>query len=105
ESAERMKRSVTGFSPEVEAQLLGYDWPGNIRELENAMEHVIALSSSSQVEVVDLPREIRGSIPHFQPRPESVRPLQDVARDYILATLHLNEGNQAATAKQLGIGA
>ena len=104
ESAERMKRNVTGFSPAAEAQLLGYDWPGNIRELENAMEHATALSRGSKVELSDLPREIRGSVPHFQPRPQSVRRLQDIAKEYILATLHLNEGNQAATAKQLGIG-
>lgn len=104
ESAERLKRQVSGFSPPVEARLLGYHWPGNIRELENAMEHAVALSRSKQVELIDLPRDIRDSASHFQPRLQSVRPLQDISKDYILAALNLNEGNQTSTAKQLGIG-
>jgi DNA-binding NtrC family response regulator len=80
-----------------------YAWPGNVRELANAMEHAVALAQGKTIETDDLPEEIRKAVP----RPEAVgvvRPLDEVERDYILAALERNAGNQTQTAKQLGIG-
>lgn len=103
ESAVRMGRELTGLSPPVADQLLRYGWPGNIRELANVMERAAALAQSARVELADLPEEVRGALP----RPAafgSVRPLDDIEREYILAALKLNDGNQARTAEQLQIG-
>jgi DNA-binding NtrC family response regulator len=55
------------------------------------------------VELEDLPEEIR----YTRPEPSSsgsVRPLDDIEKEYILASLALNEGNQTRTAEQLRIG-
>jgi DNA-binding NtrC family response regulator len=74
-----------------------------VRELENSMERAVALARGKRVEVDDLPVEVRQSLP----RPISigpVRPLDDVEKEYIIAALELNGGNQARTAQQLQIG-
>jgi two-component system, NtrC family, response regulator HydG len=104
--AARLKRPVVGFTPAVADLLVRHEWPGNVRELENAMEHGVALARSSQVEVEDLPWELRGG-----PRPTPAaavklpnRPLADIEREYIVAALELNGGNQTRTARALQIG-
>jgi two-component system response regulator HydG len=105
DAAVRMKRKINGLSPSAADQLLRYEWPGNVRELENAMERAVALARGSRVEVEDLPEEVRQAFP----RPgattsDTVRPLEDVEKEYIIASLDLNGGNQTRTAEQLQIG-
>jgi transcriptional regulator with PAS, ATPase and Fis domain len=104
DAALRMKRKIFGLSPAAADQLLRYQWPGNVRELENAMERAVALACGSRVELEDLPEEIRGAFPAPVASKGKVRPLDEVERDYILAALELNGGNQTHTAAQLRIG-
>jgi DNA-binding NtrC family response regulator len=103
EAAERLKRKVIGLSPRAADQLVRYDWPGNVRELENAMERAVAVTRSSRTELEDLPEEVRQAIP-VTSKIGPVKPLADIEKDYILAVLEHNEGNQTRTAAQLGIG-
>ena len=100
-----MNRKITGLAPGVADQLLRYEWPGNVRELENAMERAVALAPKSRVEFEDLPEEIRQTFPKPVASEGTVRPLDEIERDYILAALDLNNGNQTHTAAQLQIGA
>jgi two-component system response regulator HydG len=104
EAAVRMRRNIAGLTPEAADQLLRYVWPGNVRELENAMERAVALARGTRVELEDLPEEVR----EVKTKPEitlgSVRPLSDVEKEYILAALQVNLGNQTRTAEQLQIG-
>jgi two-component system response regulator HydG len=104
-SAMRMDRKITGLAPNAADQLLRYEWPGNVRELENAMERAVALARGSRVQLEDLPEEIRQAFPKPVVNGGTVQPLSEVEKDYILAALELNDGNQTRTAKQLGIGA
>jgi two-component system, NtrC family, response regulator HydG len=106
DAASRMKRRVSDFTPEAGERLLHYVWPGNVRELENAMERAVALTQGSRVELDDLPEELRGGSSLLDERPEAgpVRPLEDVEKDYIVAALERNGGNQTHTAQQLKIG-
>ena len=53
-----MNREITGVSPEAENCLLNYDWPGNIRELENLVERVIALTDGNEIDINSLPSKI-----------------------------------------------
>jgi DNA-binding NtrC family response regulator/predicted hydrocarbon binding protein len=102
-AALRMKRKITGLSPRTADQLLQYRWPGNVRELENSMERAVALARGRRVELDDLPEEVRQTVP----RPIAigpVRPLDEIEKEYIIAALELNGGNQARTAEQLQIG-
>lgn len=104
EAALRMKRDITGLSPAAADQLVRYAWPGNVRELENAMERAVALARGERVELEDLPEEVRAALPQPIVIAGAVQPLDEVEKDYILATLALNGGNQTRTAEQLRIG-
>jgi DNA-binding NtrC family response regulator len=104
DAALRMKRKISGLAPAAADQLLRYEWPGNVRELENAMERAVALARGSRVELEDLPEEIRQAFPRPVASRGTVRPLNEVEKEYILAALELNRGNQTHTATQLRIG-
>ena len=104
-SALRMKRKLSGLAPAAADQLLRYAWPGNVRELENTMERAVALAPGARVELEDLPEEIRSACPRPAALDGTVRPLEEIEKEYILAALALNQGNQTHTAKQLKIGA
>ena len=103
EAALRLNRPASGLSPRAADQLLRYPWPGNVRELENAMERAVALAQGHLTELEDLPEEVRQAVP----RPTLAQPaksLGEIEKDYILAVLDRNGGNQARTAGELGIG-
>ena len=105
EAAVRMGRKITSLTPRTVDQLLRYEWPGNVRELENAMERAVALARGNRVDFEDLPEEIRQAFPKPVVVPGGkIQPLRDVEKEYILAVLELNSGNQTRSAKQLGIG-
>lgn len=105
DAALRMKRKIVGLTPGAADQLLRYGWPGNVRELENAMERAVALARGSRVELEDLPEEVRQAFAKPTLTEGKVRPLDEVQKEYILAALDLNGGNQTRTAEQLQIGA
>jgi DNA-binding NtrC family response regulator len=100
----RMAREISGLTPSAADQLLRYEWPGNVRELENAMERAVALARGSRVSAEDLPEEIRQAFPNPVVNGGKVQPLSKVEKEYILAVLELNGGNQTRTAEQLRIG-
>ncbi|MBI4521639.1 MAG: sigma-54-dependent Fis family transcriptional regulator [Gemmatimonadetes bacterium] len=102
-AAERTRRKVTGLTPRAANQLVRYGWPGNVRELENALERAVVLAKGSRIDVEDLPEELGLALPAAY-APGDVRPLDEVARDYILAVLRANDGNKAKAAEQLKIG-
>ncbi len=104
EAALRMKRPISGLAPAAADLLLRYTWPGNVRELQNAMERAVALAQGSRVELEDLAEEVRQAFPRPVATLGTVRPLDEVEKEYILAALELNGGNQTHTAKQLQIG-
>jgi two-component system, NtrC family, response regulator HydG len=103
ETARRMGRKVTGFTSGAADQLLRHDWPGNVREVQNAIEHAVALSGGSRVEAADLPEDLRAALPRARPagRP---RALEEVEREYILSTVEAAGGNRTRAAAELGIG-
>jgi DNA-binding NtrC family response regulator len=104
DAAIRMKRKIAGLAPRTADQLLRYEWRGNVRELENAMERAVALARGTQVEVEDLPEEVRQAFHRPIATSGTVRPLDEIEKEYILAALELNGGNQTRTAELLHIG-
>jgi two-component system response regulator HydG len=77
--------------------------PGNIRELANVMERAVALAHGVRVEGEGLPDELSLRAPIAVTR-GAVRPLDMIEREYILAALAANDGNQTATAAQPELG-
>jgi DNA-binding NtrC family response regulator len=61
------KKKITGFSPEAMDAMLDYDWPGNIRELENAIKRLTILCDDPVVSFDDLPEHIQQESRSIQP--------------------------------------
>jgi DNA-binding NtrC family response regulator len=81
--------------------LLGYDWPGNVRQLENVVIQAVALSPEHEIQLEDLPPEFFKSKPH---RKKSSFPTYDeMVRDHIIRALRLTKGIQTNAARRLGL--
>ncbi|MCP4571740.1 MAG: PAS domain S-box protein [bacterium] len=101
-------RRLSGISEKALSQLLGYDFAGNVRELENAVEHAFVVCGTSQIERRDLPphilgEQVAGSDPVPMSTPAPARPLQDAEAATIRQALAKCEGNRTRAAKNLGI--
>jgi DNA-binding NtrC family response regulator len=93
------------LTPDALAALVAFDWPGNIRQLQNAIERAFALSAADVVTLDDLPPAIRGAPPAAPLRhdAEAVPRLADAERDLIEAALRKAGGNKNEAARLLGI--
>ena len=99
--AERMGKAVEGFAPEAATALEGYDWPGNARELENAIERMVVLARGQQIGIRDLPEGIRQR--DRVPDAGAAGTLQNLERSRILDVLRESGGNKKLAASRLGI--
>jgi len=104
EFALHMRRPVSGLSGPAADRLLGYPWPGNVRELANVMERAVAVATRSRIDVEDLPPEVRLTVTVPPVVGGQIRRLDEIEKDYILATLEARNGNRTQTARLLGIG-
>jgi len=99
-----MGKPVHTISEEALTLLKAYDFPGNVRELENIIERGVALCQGDTLEAAHLPDDLRDlSIRAFRRRDGKIIPLQDQERDYILWVLEEANGNQTLAAQMLGI--
>jgi len=102
--ANECKRSVTGITPEARALLQTYDWPGNIRELENAIERAVVLGSADTIGVEDLPRRVLDLADGGSQIPVNYNDaVKDAKRQIIMNALAKSQGNYTEAAKTLGI--
>lgn len=60
--SQQCNRPVKGISPQAQTCLLNYDWPGNVREFENAIERAVVLGTTDTLQVEDLPEDVLGAI-------------------------------------------
>ncbi len=103
--ARKFKKEVSGFSKKTIQYFLAYDWPGNIRELENAVEHAVALSLGTEVIEFDLPQSIRGARITVSNKMSFANiTLKDVEKNHILNTLNSSKWDYDKACKILGIG-
>jgi DNA-binding NtrC family response regulator len=93
-----------GISEEAMARLIAYDWPGNIRELENAIERAVALGSGPILHVGDLPSGLHYAAGDRMPQADELMPLEELERRAILRALREAGGDKLAAARLLGIG-
>jgi len=96
-------KNIGGVTDEVLTILLGYDYPGNIRELENIIEHCFVLCQDEIMEAKHLPTSVRPILK--TDKIESSRPATIKQMEVILINqaLRRNKGNKTVTAKELGI--
>jgi two-component system response regulator AtoC len=93
------RKEVTEFSPEVIESLLAYDWPGNIRELENSIERAIILSRDSSITTADLPQENVSLVSSAS----IGKNLKEVEKTHILNVLRETGENYSEAARILGV--
>lgn len=97
-------KAIKGFTPQAMDRLIRYRWPGNVREMMNAVESAVVLSDSEYISESDL------SLLHAElPSLEAVAPvsadlpLEEVEKTTILKTLEISGGNKSEAARKLGI--
>ena len=100
----RTRKNINNISPEVKRALMEYDWPGNIRELENTVERAVVLSKGNEIELESLVYHgISSSSSFFNPAAGRCKPLDEVEKEYIKAVLQAHYGNKSKAARVLGI--
>ncbi len=103
---QEMNKRIQGITKEAEALLWKSDWPGNVRQLENAIERAVVLASGSYLDVCDLPQDIGNSPPEQSAREGGSRVGMTVAemeRELIFKTLESVNDNRTRAAEMLGI--
>ncbi len=103
----KIKKQVSGVSPQAMTLLMAYRWPGNVRELENVIQRMMVVAKGDTLDVQDFPPEISGK---EVPR-EKAKDLKGITREsaglaeknLILDSLAKSGGNVTQAARSLGI--
>ena len=99
-----MKKSVSELSQDVIGLLMNYDFPGNVRELENIMERGVALATGKIIELAHLPEDLRElNIRTFRKKEGKMPSLDEQEEAYIKWVLNEVGGNKTLAAQILGI--
>ncbi len=112
--ADQMEKSIAAISKPAMELLVRYDWPGNIRELENVVERAVALEGTPSVQPESLPAAVRGTVPRYgasQAAPEFLPEggldlearVKEIERGYIAQALERADGVQVKAAELLGM--
>jgi two-component system response regulator HydG len=109
--ARRHHKPIKAISPVVSKRLFTYDWPGNVRQLRNAIETMVVLDCDGVLDVDDLPPELTEAPAAARPTTDGSaqeligKTMEDIERWAIEQTLKLTNGNREEAARILGIGA
>jgi transcriptional regulator with PAS, ATPase and Fis domain len=102
----KLNKRITGVDEAAQFLLENYDYPGNIRELENIIEHAVIMAENGLIKASDLPehvtaRRVRRALPD-RSEAEFIT-LEEMEKRLIVDTLTRCNGNQSEAAKKLGI--
>ncbi len=107
ESAKLNRSPTPVLSEQARSKLQSYDWPGNIRQLRNAMERAVVLASDGIVEIADLPDRVRTTVDSSALIVDGTGDLRDqlatVEKATIVTALEATGGNQTRAAKHIGM--
>jgi transcriptional regulator with PAS, ATPase and Fis domain len=94
-------REITGFTPEAAEGLKAFDWPGNVRQLQNEIQRAVLMCEGSAVDTRDLSIT---NVPSEKESSPDLTLMEAMERNAILQMLTETGGNKLETAKRLGIG-
>lgn len=97
-------KNIAGISFEGSTRLMEYDFPGNVRELENIIEQAFVLCSGDMIELHHLPPEMRPAITSSA-EDIGIMNMKAMERHHITESLRRHDGNRKRTARDLGINA
>jgi DNA-binding NtrC family response regulator len=100
-------RLITGLTPETRKLMIDYSWPGNVRQLESAIERAILLAENDKITLEDLPTEVRQEVGPaadgtFKLPAEGIN-FEDVERNLITQAMEQTDYNITKAAKLLGL--
>jgi len=113
--AAQQKKDILGIAKNAEAVLMTYGYPGNIRQLENIIEHAVTLCEGDHILLEDLPEYLTGpenappmlALPKNEEptmeNPDSLIPLAELEKNYIRKALEICQRNHTEAARRLGI--
>ena len=97
------RKNVKGLTPAAEQLLARYTWPGNIRELKNAVERAMLLVETDRLDVADFPLSSRRQVVAGFELPSDGVELEALERDLVRQALRRTGGNQTKAAALLGL--
>ncbi len=98
---DRLKKQISGITPDAVGRLASYNWPGNIRELENLIERTMLFCEAPVIDVNNLPQELLGGVPPPEERVERLR--EDRPSFSSLPAINLGSGGTAPPLAE-GVG-
>jgi DNA-binding NtrC family response regulator len=101
--AAQANRTLRGFTPSAAERLAAFDWPGNIRQLQNEIQRAVLLCEGPDVDASDLSVSDIRIVPS-EGHDTNFTLLEGVERNAIIQMLRETAGNKLETAKKLGIG-
>jgi transcriptional regulator with PAS, ATPase and Fis domain len=103
----KMGKQITGVSDQTLRLLLNYDYPGNVRELENIIEHAFVLCGGSRIDLDCLPKELtlkqKKTDLSVSLSLKEQHPLGKAEAEIVIKTLEKNGGSRVKAAEELGI--
>jgi Nif-specific regulatory protein len=101
--SKKCKRLVSGIAPETRNCLMAYDWPGNVREMENAIERAVVLGNTDVIMPDDLPESLLVAGPVSQHLPNYHEAVNELKKKVILQAIEQANGNFTDAARLLGV--
>lgn len=98
------KKNIKGFDKASKAAMIKYNWPGNIRELKNAVESAVVMCTGDEIKIEDLPRALRSQGEEKVITIPIGITMDEAEKIIIQENLAANKGNKSKTADVLGIG-
>jgi transcriptional regulator with PAS, ATPase and Fis domain len=104
-AAARAQKPIAGFSASALKRLLAYDWPGNARELENAVERAVALCDHDRIAPDDLPDSTKQhrTVDFLEAAADRQLTIEELQRDYAQLVLKRVGGQKKRAAAMLGV--
>lgn len=95
---DQLNKNIKGFTPEAITAIEGYEWPGNIREMENKLKRAVIMCDQKNIGILDL------GLPHSDDLSLNLRAVrQEAEKAAIIRAINMSENNISAAAKLLGV--